>query len=343
MDVYRRLATCMVLFVASTLLGPANADELADCRRAIRSITNVESCNRIIANTKSSPRRRAVAYRYRGDVRITAGAITAAIADFTKSLQLEPKSVPALAGRGRSYLMAGSLQNALADYSRAIQFSPKSEWLYIERGHVYLNLGNTKAAISDLDKAIQLSPNDARAHNNRGLAYRKAGDLDKAYSDYTNAIRLNPVYAIAFANRGYLDAARGRKASAIEDLQMSLMLDPANAGARAALKKLGITGSISKESLRLSQLGKTLVASKCSQCHATGPKGASPNPKAPEFRRLRDRHPMMALREPLTRGIAAPHEQMPKFQLSDKEIDAIVAYINGLPATNSKWITRRKK
>ena len=42
------------------------------------------------------------------------------------------------------------------------------------------------------------------------------------------------------------------------------------------------------------------------------------------------RHPIQALREPLTRGIARPHDEMPRFQLSDDETDTIIAYINSL-------------
>jgi len=42
------------------------------------------------------------------------------------------------------------------------------------------------------------------------------------------------------------------------------------------------------------------------------------------------RHPILALREPLSRGIARPHDEMPKFELSDTEVDTIIAYINSL-------------
>jgi mono/diheme cytochrome c family protein len=38
------------------------------------------------------------------------------------------------------------------------------------------------------------------------------------------------------------------------------------------------------------------------------------------------------LREPLSRGIAAPHDEMPKFALSGPQIDTIIAYINSLSA-----------
>ena len=81
--------------------------------------------------------------------------------------------------------------------------------------------------------------------------------------------------------------------------------------------------------------GKALVEQHCSGCHAVGASGASPNKKAPEFRNLHARHPNLALREPLSRGIAAPHDEMPKFALSGPEIDTIVAYINSLSSSQA--------
>jgi mono/diheme cytochrome c family protein len=69
--------------------------------------------------------------------------------------------------------------------------------------------------------------------------------------------------------------------------------------------------------------------------------GDSSNKKAPPFRSLHARHPSLALREPLSRGIAAPHDEMPRFPLSPPEIDSIVAYINSLaPTRTGQWTTK---
>ena len=65
---------------------------------------------------------------------------------------------------------------------------------------------------------------------------------------------------------------------------------------------------------------------------AVGPAGDSPNPKAPPFRTLSARHPGVSLREPLSRGIAAPHDVMPKFELTQAQVDTVIAYINSLSA-----------
>lgn len=144
------------------------------------------------------------------------------------------------------------------------------------------------------------------------------------------AITINPIYALAYNNRGYVYEAQGRKEDAIADFQAALLLDPSLVGARDGLVRLGIPAAWLAQTEKRILEGKALVERNCSGFHATGASGASPNKTAPEFRNLHARQPNLALREPLSRGIAAPHDQMPKFVLSGPEIDTIVAYINSL-------------
>jgi mono/diheme cytochrome c family protein len=95
-----------------------------------------------------------------------------------------------------------------------------------------------------------------------------------------------------------------------------------------------VAGDLTAESEAFAQKGKALAEKNCSWCHAVGSEGDSPNPKAPQFRNLQSRHPLLTLRAPLSRGVAAPHDQMPGFKLTNSEIDEIVAYINSLRASN---------
>jgi mono/diheme cytochrome c family protein len=111
---------------------------------------------------------------------------------------------------------------------------------------------------------------------------------------------------------------------------VALLLDPSLVGARDGLVRLGIPAAWLAATEERVKAGKELVEQNCSSCHAVGAAGASPNNEAPEFRNLHARHPNLALREPLSRGIAAPHDEMPKFALSGPEIDTIIAYINSL-------------
>ncbi len=320
-----RLAIAAGLSLAA--LTAASADPLDDCRRA-RGEARVAACSEVIKGAFDADQK-AVAYRIRGDARASAGALVDAGADYSEALKLKPDTAAALAGRSRVRVMSGDLDAALADINAAIKLAPTGQH-FIERGHIQLNRGDADAAIDDLTEAIRLNPNSESAFNNRGLAWRKKGDNQRAHSDYTAALTLNPIYALAYANRGYLEEGRGRKTEAIADLRSALLLDPSISGAKEALRRLGAADTLTDESERRIAQGKILVETNCSRCHAVGASGTSSHPKAPEFRALHQRHPLTALREPLRRGIAAPHDEMPKFQLSNSDVDAVVAYINTL-------------
>jgi len=79
------------------------------------------------------------------------------------------------------------------------------------------------------------------------------------------------------------------------------------------------------------------------RCHAVGATGDSPNNMAPQLRSLHARPPRLALREPLSRGIAAPHDEMPRFALTAPEIDSVVGYINSLATTKAGQPTTKAK
>jgi len=308
----------------------ANLSE--QCSNSIDSETKLRACNEIIGSSVFDSNERAIAYQNRGDVRSNAGAFGAAIADYSQSLLLKPGLVTALAGRGLAKSSAGDLPGATADYDEAIRLSVPSANLHIERGYVHLAAGNVDASLADFTRALRLNPNSASAYNNRGLAFRKKGNLDRAYDDYSAAIAINPAYALAYANRGHLNEKQGRKADAMSDLKRALLLDPSLTAASEALVRLGSGQVIRQESAGRVRTGGLLAGEHCSGCHAIGREGTSRNKNAPEFRNIAHRHPLLALKEPITRGIAATHDEMPRFMLTDRQVDSIIAYINNLAA-----------
>ena len=77
--------------------------------------------------------------------------------------------------------------------------------------------------------------------------------------------------------------------------------------------------------------GRAFVEQNCSRCHAIGPSGESPNPKAPPFRSLHERYPIENLTEALAEGIRTGHPEMPQFDALDTEqIDDLIAYLKSL-------------
>jgi len=337
------MARTLVLTAVAVSIGAgtALADPAADCSQGRNPQIRMQACSEIIDRPGYSTDVKAMAYRSRGNARTDAGAHEKAIADYGEAIRLAPDNAVAYAGRGRARLGSQDLDGAIADYGEALRLTPGSAPYRLGRGHAYLVKGSVDLAIADFAEAIRLNPQSASAYNHRGLAYRRKGDLAKAIDDYTAAIALNPIYALAYNNRGYVYEAQGRKDDAIADFQVALLLDPSLIGAKEGLARLGAPQAVAAESERRVREGKALVEKNCAGCHAVGARGASPNRKAPEFRTLHARHASLALREPLSRGIAAPHDEMPKFALSAAEIDTIVAYINSLssapPGPSGEW------
>jgi mono/diheme cytochrome c family protein len=82
-------------------------------------------------------------------------------------------------------------------------------------------------------------------------------------------------------------------------------------------------------SKRLLDEGAGIAQRNCGSCHATGRKGASPNPKSPPFRLLARRYPLANLEEALGEGIVVGHEglDMPPFRFESREVEALLAYL----------------
>lgn len=74
--------------------------------------------------------------------------------------------------------------------------------------------------------------------------------------------------------------------------------------------------------------GQAIAERQCARCHATGRTGASPMPKAPQFRTLAKRYPIEQLAEALAEGIRTGHSDMPEFRLEPPEIGALLTYLN---------------
>ena len=122
------------------------------------------------------------------------------IADYTKAIELDPKSAKAYAVRGDAYKRLKQFYKAIADYTKAIELDPKDAKAYNNRGIAYRELKKFDKAITDFTKAIDLD-SKSDAYNNRGLAYFGLQQYDKAIADYTRAIELDPK-AKAYNNRG---------------------------------------------------------------------------------------------------------------------------------------------
>jgi poly(3-hydroxybutyrate) depolymerase/Tfp pilus assembly protein PilF len=153
------------------------------------------------------------------------GDLAGAIAAYTKAIKSDPDKPDAYNNRGVAYLTLKDYTAALADFSRSIELSPSSE-AYNNRGNIYFSRKQFKEAISDFGESIKLKAN-AEAYTNRGTAYEETGEDTLGLADLEQAIRLDEKFARAYAVRGVISLKRHQDAAAQQDFDKAFKLDPA--------------------------------------------------------------------------------------------------------------------
>jgi tetratricopeptide (TPR) repeat protein len=91
----------------------------------------------------------------------------------------------------------GALDAALADYAKSIRIEPDNVESYDYRADVYQQKGELDLALADYDRASKIDPSYAAAYYSRGLIYEKKKDIDKARAEYNSAIEAPATSRIA--------------------------------------------------------------------------------------------------------------------------------------------------
>jgi eukaryotic-like serine/threonine-protein kinase len=171
------------------------------------------------------------------------GSLEEAVAEYSKAIELDPKSFAAWTSRGEAYRELQQYDKALADFSKAIELEPSNAWVWHERGWTYRETQQYDKALADLNKAIELDPKDLAAWVNRGAAHRALKQYDKALADLTKAIEVEPNHAWPWHERGWAYRESRQYDKAFADLNKAIELNPKDLGAwinrGLAYKELG--------------------------------------------------------------------------------------------------------
>lgn len=106
-----------------------------------------------------------------------------AIAAYSDAIQINPRSLDALYGRGLAHIRLEAFEKAIADFNKAIEIDATFVDAYRARGAAYFESGDDDNAIQDFTEAIRLDSTDFEAFHNRGVAYHFQGDQTKALAD----------------------------------------------------------------------------------------------------------------------------------------------------------------
>lgn len=146
----------------------------------------------------------------------------AAIADFTKTIELQPTNSEAYDQRGLA--KEDCFAGFDADFDKAIALDPKNALAYLHRG---LNDGCFRPnSIDDFTVAIGIDPNCAAAYFYRAEAKQYVKNFDGTIEDLSKCISLNPQMVMPYQLRAYSEFEKGDLAAAEADYQKLTELRP---------------------------------------------------------------------------------------------------------------------
>ena len=125
------------------------------------------------------------------------GAAADAIAEFRRTIALEPRSAEAHLSLGQMLERSGDAAGASAALAEAGRLNAQkadeqAAAFALSRGAEKLRQGEVRAAIVELKDAVRLAPQLARAHYQLALALRRQGAQADARAHFAEAQRLAP-------------------------------------------------------------------------------------------------------------------------------------------------------
>ena len=121
------------------------------------------------------------------------GEYSKALDELNQTITLDDKHVQAYVLKGIIYSKDSSNgQAAIANYSKVIDLAPHSTAAFFNRALEYIKAEDYDNALSDFDRSIELDPNYVDAYAARGLAHKLKEQYEKALTDLDHAIGLQP-------------------------------------------------------------------------------------------------------------------------------------------------------
>lgn len=187
-----------------------------------------------ITTASQEARRHAEALIARAELRTRFGdGAPAAIADYTRAIELDRNAYQAHYGRALLRRGAGDPRGADDDLTRCVELNPLFAPGYILRAETRAGLGDRDGALRDCATTIEIEPREWHHYQFRAGIKKRFGDAEGALDDMTRAIEVSDFPSGATADRGDHRLAAGDAAGALEDYAKAIELDPENARAKS--------------------------------------------------------------------------------------------------------------
>ena len=174
-----------------------------------------------------------IAHNNLGDAFYQQGRMNEAIAQFQKTLAIDPNNPEANYDLGNAFFQQGRMDEAIAQFQKTLAINSSDMDVHYNYADVHNNLGNVflrqgrmDEAVAQFQKALAINPKDANTHYNLGNAFRQQGGVNEAIAHFQMALAIKPQFAEAHYNLGNAFLQQGHVDEAITHFQKALTIKP---------------------------------------------------------------------------------------------------------------------
>lgn len=154
---------------------------------------------------------------------------------FDHTIAVTQRNYLGYGNRGMALYDAGRMDEAVADYRRSLAINPDYPEANNNLGHILAEQGHAREAIPYLRAAVRVKPGLLEAHNNLGSALSDLGENDEAIEHYEFVLARKPHHVDALNNYGVALAMQGRLPEAVARIEAALRLEPDKVSAHSNL------------------------------------------------------------------------------------------------------------
>lgn len=186
------------------------------------------------------PRYEAAFYN-RGIVLARLDRFDEALVDYNQAIKLDGRKKTRFVNRGNILAKLGRFEEALEDFNTALSLDPKMALAYVNRASTYLQLGKKQPSLEDYNRALELNPNLHNARNDRAQLLADMGQFEEALREFNEVLKKAPQSPAAYNNRGNVKRRLGKLNEALLDYQLSLKY---NSQSAITLFNMGVTNAL---------------------------------------------------------------------------------------------------
>jgi tetratricopeptide (TPR) repeat protein len=161
---------------------------LATSKEQSPTKADIEQYAAAVSSNPGDPNARlSLAYAYQRDAQYEA-----ALAEYDKVLQQDPKSTAALFNKGVIYMTLGDAKKGEAALWEVLKIDPGNALAAKELGEYYAAKGQYKSLLVAVKPAVEAKPTLADLQYLAGLGYEKTGNAELAKQHYREALKYAP-------------------------------------------------------------------------------------------------------------------------------------------------------